>query len=202
MKNRPQDMVFDFLEMLFSIALVGFFFYYFIVLNNFAIAVAITKVAAPIGVFGLLLIFKVKQSKEKYRKYLAEDNLDEILFYISTYDRWLDRVMIILTALFIYFSAFFLSLMDYIDYYQVILFCLVMGFWHYLFFIKVEEGRVVPVVSRLQLLKDELVIYLIPIYLLAPPIVFRDLGAMDIFQALGAFFIMYSWRLFLYKKVK
>ena len=198
---KAKDMMFDFVETLFLILLITFIVFYFIVGNRLGLAEDIIKTVIPFAIFGILFLSKLKYSRHELRRLDRESTAEEAVIYpTAILVKWNIRVIIIISFI-ILLIPFFNKTLSIIDALQAFVFGGPMYVWHrYLFF---SKGSKSPdkAISRAQMNKDEMLIFSLPIIVLLPPLLARDLNTLDIIQALAAIGLMFSWRKYFYYKL-
>ena len=198
---KAKDMIFDFLETLFLIVLISFIVFYFIVGDRLGLAEDIIKIVLPFAIFGILFLSKLKYSRHELKRLNRENTAEEAVIYpTAALVKWDARVIIII-SLIILLIPFFNKTLSIIDALQVFLFGGIMYVWHrHLFF---SKGSKIPdkAISRAQMNKDEMLIFSLPIIVLIPCLLARDLNTLDIIQALVAVAFMFAWRKYFYYKL-
>lgn len=196
----PKQLFMEFVEVILDVLLILFFVYYIIVLRNMALAKAIVFVMTPIAIFALFLLIKAKQAQEEFRELDKKATLDEVVYYVQSSDIFTDQAMMILSIVVISLVSFLYSFFDYIDIWQIVFFLLPLIPWHYYFFIYINKDIGYAAITRGKHIFDELVVFMIPIYLLLPPVIFKKLEVSDIIQMFAALFVMFAWRKVLYAR--
>lgn len=197
---RAIDMFMDLMEIILDTLLIIFFIYIVIYKRDMDLVKAIVGVIAPIAIFAALFMGKIKRAKDEYRFVDRKAGLDEIVFYITNKDIRTDEVMIAVSAGMIYLLAAIFSDIGLGDLLQIIFFLIVMMPWHYYFFIKKNEEFGYAAITRLKMLNDEIIIFLIPLYLLLPAFMVNQIETIDVSQMFVPFFLMYAWRRILYSR--
>ena len=198
---KAKDIMFDFLETIFLILLISFIIFYFIVGNRLELAENILKTVLPFAVFGILFLSKMKYNRLDLKRLNRGSTADEAEIYPTpVLIKW-DVRMIVIISLIIILIPFFNKTLSIIDALQAFIFGGLMYAWHrYLFFTK---GSKAPdkAISRVQINKDEMFIFSLPIIVLIPPMLARGLNTLDIIQALVAIALMFAWRKYFYYKL-
>jgi hypothetical protein len=190
--------VIDFIHYVFSIALVAFCIFYFLAGDRFMIFGKFIKSLVPLSIFGLIFLLKFRFSKQSYHKQAKENNLNEIIKYITRTDKIKDIVVISLSSIFILGSSFFISYISMINILQALLIFFVMFFWHRFLF-KKDNVRDISYLTNLDKLKDEIAIFLIPIIFLGLAITDGEINIFEISQGIIVFLIIYAWHRILFK---
>jgi len=198
---KAKDIMFDFIETIFLILLISFIVFYFIVGDRLGVAEDVIKTVLPFAIFGLLFLSKLKYSRHELKWLDRKSTAEEAVIYpTAALVKWDTRVIIII-SLILLLIPFFNKTLSIIDALQVFVFATLMYIWHrHLFF---SKGSKIPdkAINRAQINKDEMFIFSLPIIVLVPPLLARDLNTLDVIQALVAITLMFAWRKYFYYKL-
>lgn len=198
MKMRAKDMFFDFLETIFSIVLVLFFIFYLFFWDHFDLAEKIFKTAGVLSIIGLFLVFKIRLSREKMKKYEKEGNND-ILNYLEKKDIRNDRIVVLFISLVVLFIPLFFDSLIFFDVVQSLTVMFFMFTMHLIIFSKREGNQEIVIVTKNDETKDSLVIFFIPIILLVESLFVGGVNLSDYFQIFVAFIGFNLWHQYLFK---
>lgn len=81
-----KETILDFINLIFLVALIGFFILFFISGDNFAVFTSLMKALVPVSFFGILLLIKVRLGRHQAKKREAENNLD-ITLTLTYFDK-------------------------------------------------------------------------------------------------------------------
>ena len=198
---KARDMMFDFLETIFLICLISFVVFYFIVSDRLGQAEHILKTVLPFAVFGIVFLSKIKYNRHELKRLDRKNTLDEAVIYpTAVLIKWDIRV-IILISLVILLIPFLDKTLSIVDALQAFLFGGIMYAWHrHLFFTK-DSDSPDKAISRAQVNRDEMLIFSLPIIVIIPALLARDINTLDTIQALAACVLMYVWRKYFYYKL-
>ena len=76
-----------------------------------------------------------------------------------------------------------------------------MYIWHRHLFFKKDLPSPDKALTRAQINKDEMLIFSLPIIVIIPALLARDVNTPDIIQAFAAIGLMFSWRKYFYYKL-
>lgn len=199
---KARDMIFDFFETLFLIFLIAFVVFYFIVGDRLDLARHILKTVLPFAVFGIVFLSKMKYNRHELKRLDNENSADQAVVYpTKAMIKWDFRIIIFISFI-ILLIPFLNKTLSIIDALQVFLFGGVMYAWHrHLFFTKDSEGPD-KALTRAQINKDEMLIFSLPIIVIVPALLARDINTLDIVQAFAACALVYAWRKYFYYKLR
>ena len=198
---KASDMIFDFLETLFLIFLISFVVFYFIAGDRLELAGHILKIIFPFAVFGIVFLSKIKFNQRELRRLNREGAAGKAVIYpTKVLIKWDLRVIIIISFI-ILLIPFVNKTFSIIDALQAFVFGGVMYAWHqHLFFTK-DSPNPDKAITRAQVNKDEIFIFLLPIIVLIPSLLARRVNELDIIQAIAALALMFAWRKYFYYKL-
>ena len=197
---NPKQLFLDFLDTMFAIGLSIFAFLYFIAGDNLWIAKRTVETLAPIAYFSIFFFIKLKFVKKDYHKFVKEDNLEEIIFYATKKDRLMDKTVAVLLGIIIVLISRFVGVIYMEDIVQgvgVVLFLLA---WHFYLFRKHESVNEMRYITRFDKILDQIVVFVLPIFIYAISLSFMDADTLDVIQALGGLGGLYLWRKYMYKR--
>jgi hypothetical protein len=190
---RAKDLFFDFLETVLLIALTTFVIFYFIIGDRLYIAQRFINLILPLSVVAIPFILKIKLSRRQIRKFQNESAMDEVAVYPRLrYIDW-DIRFAVLVPLMLVLIPFILSSLTTEDIVQAFLSGILMAVWHFHIF-KDSAGRGLPQLTRLDIIKDQIAIYLMPVLILIVPMLGANVDYIDAIQVIFFFVFMYIWR--------
>jgi len=161
----------------------------------------IIKIALLFTVFGIIFLFKMKYNRHELKRHDRENTIDEAIIYpTKVMVKW-DLRVILLILLILLLIPYLNKTLSIIDALQAIFFVAIMYAWHrHLFFTK---GSKFPdkSITRAQINKDEMFIFSLPIVVIVPALLARDINTLDAIQAFAACALMYAWRKYFYHKL-
>lgn len=189
---KPKEMFFEFLDTVLTSIIIAVIVFYFIVGQHFDVAVFIVKTVTPFSVFGIFFIIKFKLNKRQMKKLSTEIDLDKPFTYLARSDSLKDWLVIGGLFLIILAIPFFDGSLGIADFLQALAMLIITGLWH--IFLFKSEGRedLIPV-TYFDQIKDEVVIFFIPVAMLAVSLLAHDVSLLDILQAVVAGGGMYIW---------
>ena len=193
-----KDTIIDFIHYIFLIALVSFCIFYFLIGDRFFIFGKFLESLVPLSIFSMILLLKFRFGRQSYHKFAKENNLDEIIKYITKLDKIKDIVVISFLPIFIIGSSFLISYISIINVVQAVLIFFTMFFWHRLLF-KKDNVRDISYLTNLDKLKDEVAIFFLPLIFLGLSITDGEIDLIEIFQGVAVFLIMYAWHRILFR---
>lgn len=185
--------IIDFLNYAFLLLLVSFVLIYIIVGDRIEIFTNIAKSLVPLSYFMGMFILALKADRDRYEKFRKEDKLDEIIIYFDKIDNIKDIVVTIILPVVILFIGMIKEI-TIIDIAQAISAFALMYFWHLVIFMKKEDMAGIQFMTNFDKIKDRVVIFVLPIVVIAIPLSRNLVDTIDIFQAFAAWFIMMAWR--------
>lgn len=199
---KAREMIFDFLNDSFLLVISLFFFFYFFLGGRLEQASALVKMFIPLAIFLLFLLIKTKFNARRYRKYKNEFNLDQKVCYLTDSDKIKDAVVVLsLPAVMLGFTALD-KYVDIIDILQASAVFIVSYAWHLKIFRPKDEYGELVYITNSDKIKDEVIIFLLPVIVIAITLLFGRIDLVDNFQAVSVFVVMHFWRLILFKNRK
>lgn len=189
----------DFLNTVFTIILVAFCIFYFIAGDRFGEAEKIMKMILPLAYFGILFLIRMKFNQRRLRKLYRESNLDEIITYLTLFDKIRDTIIIASLPLIILFIAFIDKIIHTEDYLQAGLVFALMYAWHLYLFRQRDKSRPEIYVTALDRILDEIVILLLSIIILSLALINKDVDMVDVLQAFSVLGVLYIRHHILFK---
>lgn len=190
----------DFLNFAFFLGLVIFIILYIVVGDRIDIFAKIAKMLIPVSYFMAMFLLALRSDEEKFEKFRKEDKLDEIVKYLDRVDSVKDIVVIIILSVVIIFLGMIEGINS-IDIVQALTSLVILNLWHVIIFRKKEDLAGLQYMTNFDVMKDRVVIFLLPLIVLAIP--FSSSGGVetvDIVQAIVSLAIMYGWRKLMLKK--
>lgn len=190
----------DFLNFAFFLGLVIFIILYIVVGDRIDIFTKIAKMLIPVSYFMAMFLLALRSDEEKFEKFRKEDKLDEIVKYLDRVDSIKDIVVIIILSVVIVFLGMIEGINS-IDVVQALTCLVILNLWHVIIFRKKEDLAGLQYMTNFDVMKDRVVIFLLPLIVLAIP--FSSSGGVetvDIVQAIVSLAIMYGWRKLMLKK--
>ena len=193
-------MIIEFVNTVFLIILIYFSLFYYILGNALGEFYGMLKFIAPLALFASPLVYIFRERRPQYKKLKKEDTLNEVINYIAHTDIILDRIIIItlpLILLGISIYNFYFGAVDLIQAFVVIL--ILLG-RHLMLFFKRENTERIMQITNFDKLKDEIVLFSLPLIIMSVGAGLRSINTIDYFQAVTAFVIMYVWHKYLFKE--
>lgn len=194
-----KDVIIDFLNYTFLVILVIFCITFFIIGDRFAIFTEFMKSLVPLAILGIFFLIKIRLSKQSYKKFTKENSLDDIIKYLSKLDKIKDTVVISFLPVFIIGSSYLAGRVDLINLLQALVTFCMMYFWHMILFRK-ENINKITYLTNFDKIKDEVVIFLLPILIIGLAILDGAVDFVEILQGVMAFLIVYYWHKILFRK--
>lgn len=189
----------DFLNFAFFLGLVIFIILYIVVGDRIDIFTKIAKMLIPVSYFMAMFLLALRSDEEKFEKFRKEDKLDEIVKYLDRVDSVKDIVVIIILSVVIVFLGM-IEGVNPIDIVQALTCLVILNLWHVIIFRKKEDLAGLQYMTNFDVMKDRVVIFLLPLIVLAIPFSSGEVGTVDIVQAIVSLAIMYGWRKLMLKK--
>ncbi len=193
-RMTAKEQIIDFINLIFLIVLCLFVFFYIILGNRLGAYQKFFEASVPLVVFLIPLLIIIRVRRENVKKFKKENNLDEILTYITKGDKTKDKIIIFFTAILVLGAAVINRYVKVSDILQAVLIILIMYPWHMLLF-RSKEDNIAGVISltNLDKIKDEIVIFILPIAMISIAIFLKDVNIVDYLQVILAFVIMHFW---------
>ncbi len=105
---KAKDVLIDFINIIFFLFLVGFILIYIIVGDRFGPMISLMESLIPVSFYGLIFVvmIKIKRMNLKERRKKGESDEDEIVLYLTYFDRFLSDIIIYLLPIVILLIAF------------------------------------------------------------------------------------------------
>jgi hypothetical protein len=187
------NVLIDFFNYIFLLLLVSFIIIYIIVGDRISIFTNIIKTIIPLSYFLAMFLLAIKIDRNKYEKIRKEDKLDEVVIYFDRIDNIKDIVVTLILPVVVIFIAM-IDKINIIDIFQAVSSFSLMYFWHLVIFMKRDDMGGIKFMTNFDVLKDRVVIFLLPIVIISIPLTQKFIDNLDIFQALSVFVIMWLWR--------
>ncbi len=197
---KAKDMIIDFINYAFLLALMTFLIIYFIAGDRFFLFTRLLKSLLPLSLFGIILLIKIKMSRNSIKKGEVDNDLDETIAYIIKKDIIKDLIIIAIMPIIIIMIALLDISINFNDIFQAILIFIIMLLWHIVLFKKKEDMNHLVYITNLDIIKDEVVIFLMPVLIIAIALMKKNIDIIDIMQALFPFIIFYVWHKRLFRK--
>lgn len=190
-ETKPKEMIFDFVNTMFLLALIAFCVFYFIVGNNWGVAEKIVKIAVNLSIFSILFLAKLKIIRHKTKYKEKDESFDDIAVYFSHADKIKNLIIIFVILFLIFLISFFWSPDMNIAFVQIIWIFFILYFWHFYLFRKRDALKLRMYATILDETIDSVLIYFIPVIILSVSLLFNYYSALDIVNALVAMGILY-----------
>ena len=197
---KLKDLILDFINYLFLLGLIIFFLLYIILGDRFAFFIEFFKSIVPLAFFGIPFLIIIKFRRESCKKYRKEDKLNEIILYLNKLDKLKDKIVIVFAALLIIVIAIIDGDINTIDIVQAIVFFIIIFFWRLILFKRKDELSGLSYITLFDKVKDEFVVFLMPIIIIAIALLGKEINLVDFFQALVAFLIIFGWHMIMFRK--
>lgn len=195
-----RDLIIDFINFLFFIALTAFFVFYFVLGRRTDQLIEILKSLAPFSIFGLAFLFKLKGfAKTMKRAKEVESFSDEEQWVISNRDIVKDRMITIFLPIIVLASAFIDGEVNNYDIYQSLFCFFYILFFHWIMFRK-QASSELHALNKNDKTRDEIVIFFLPVVMLAIPMTNNTFDTVDILQTVSVFTILFIWHHIVFKK--
>lgn len=203
-KMTAKDLFIDFLNLVFLISLIIFSLFYFVLEDNFHLALKFLRSLIPLSFFGLMLAFRLKLNEKRRKKKEREGGL-EMELWLSYMDKAKSEFFLYslpITILFIPMA--FTMTANILDILQALTVFVLAYLWQRILFIKRgsfdREGISIKLKYSDKIKGDVLTFSLPLIVLLLPSIFLIPLDVCDIAQATTVFLISVFWQFFLFSK--
>jgi hypothetical protein len=197
---KAKDMMIDFLNYAFLLALVSFCIIFFAVGDRFTTFYEFLKMLVPFSLFGIFFLVFLKIKRNDIRQLRVEETLEEIVIYLTRADIIKDRIIIIFLASFIIITDYFTASQLSIGVLQSFIFLLAMLIWRIIIFRKREDTTGVVSLTNFDAIKDEIYINTLPVILLLISISGGEVNSYDILEAVLIFITLNFWHKILFKK--
>lgn len=108
MYKSGKDILIDFLNLVFTLALIGFCLFYFTVGNRFANFTAFMRSLVPLAFFGIIFLIKLKLGRSDLSKRKREDNMT-VTLYLTYFDKIKSNIIVFSLPIIICLLAFFIN---------------------------------------------------------------------------------------------
>ena len=189
----------DFINFTFFLGLVIFIILYIIVGDRIDIFSKIAKMLIPISYFFAMFLLALRSDEDKFEKFRKEDKLDEIVKYLDRVDSVKDMVVITIISVVLVFLGMIEGI-NTIDIIQAVSSFTMLNLWHLVIFRKKEDMAGLQYMTNFDVMKDRVVIFLLPLVILAVPLSHGYVSAIDIVQAIVSLALIYGWRKLMLKK--
>ncbi len=193
MIKRAKDLIIDFFNYALLLVLIIFCLTFFIVGNRLAIFTEFIKLLMPLAYFGIFFLIRIKFDRETLKKRKKEDNLNEIIKYLTKLDKIKDLIIISFLSIIIFVIAMIGGGIDVFDILQAIIAFFTMFFWHLVLFRKRKNINGLMYITYFDKIKDEMVIFLLPIIIISIVLVNKNVNVVDFLQAFIPFLAIYVW---------
>lgn len=195
---KPKEYAFEFLETIFFIALILFFVFYLFLGGHYELAKSIFLIGGTLSLLGLFFVKKFKIARQEIEKLQSSGRDESVLFYLLPKDVFWDRtaIMVISILVLVIPMAFNkLAVNDAIISGTVFLF---MTLWRIILFRKRDLSQELVSLTKTDSLRDETVVFLLPIVLLLEISLKANFETINFFQILTVFlgFYFQHFRLF------
>lgn len=195
-----KEMIIEFVNTVFLIFLIYFSLFYYILGDALGEFNRILKLIAPLALFASPLVYIFRERRPQYKKFKKENTLNEVINYITRNDIILDRVIIITLPLIILGISIYDLHLQATDLIQAFVVFLIMLGRHLMFFFKRENIERIIQVTNFDKMKDEIIIFSLPLLVMSVGSALRSINKTDYFQAVTVFVVMYAWHKYLFKE--
>ena len=95
-----KDLIFNFLNLIFIVALVVFCIFYSIASNHFEVFSSLMTLMAPLAVFGIIFLVKLKITRSEIKKRKKEDNTI-IVLHLNIFHKLVSDIIVFCTPMFL-----------------------------------------------------------------------------------------------------
>ena len=187
-------MFMDFLNMVFILFLFGFIVFYFIVGDRIATAERFIRAIMPFSFFGLVFLTKLKIKRREARQIKQGVEWDKVIIYFTDTDVRRDRAVIISLPIIIILAAVFNRQVMFIDFIQAGVVFVIMFAWHWFKIRKQSNSSTSGGFTKMDIIKDELLIFSLPVIIFLIPTIWLRIDLVDAAQATLPFAVMFFWR--------
>jgi hypothetical protein len=190
---KAKDLFFEFLETVFLIACILFFFFYLFLGGHFALAQRIIFTVCILSIIALVFIIKFKATRYQLLKIEKEAFEDEILSQLGFKDVFWDRVVTLMISLLLLLPPFISGTFNGIDILQSLIFFVYMFTWRFFLFLGKDSVTKVFNLLRKDEIKDSAAIFFLPVILLLVTLLNDGADVVDFIQIAIAFTASYFW---------
>jgi hypothetical protein len=184
---RAKDLFFEFLETIFLIACILFFFFYLFLGGYFALAQKIIATACVLSIVLLIFIIRFKIVRYQLKKIEKEPLSEEITAQLDAKDIFFDRMATLVFALLLLLPPFFNGACNGIDILQAVIYFFYIFFWRLFLFSGKDSTTKIVNLFRKDEIKDQAAIFFLPVILLLATLLDGGADVVDFFQAGIAF---------------
>ncbi len=188
---KPKEMIFDFLNTVFLLALIAFLVFYFIARDNWGVAEKIAKNAMNLSIFGILFLIKLKTIRIKLKRKKEEESFDDIVVYFNRSDKIKSLFAILIISILMSLSSFFWGVDLKTSLSQIIVISLILYIWHIFLFRKRGSVAIRSYAIVLDSIVDSILIYFSPVLVLSISWFLSCYSPIDMFNALAILGILY-----------
>jgi hypothetical protein len=136
---KAKDLIIDFINLIFALALVAFIMFYFVVGDRFSAFVQLLESLIPIGIYGMIFLIMINIKRVKLKREVNEGNEDtEITLHLNYLDKLKADILVFLMPIIILLIAFFVEkVVTAVDVIQASAAFLLMYFWQKILFKRV-----------------------------------------------------------------
>lgn len=200
--TKPKEMIFDFLQTVFTLLLIAFCVYYFIVEGKFFTSSEALKSLFTIALFGFMFLFKLKKEKIEAQRQKDKAAWDEIAL-VFTRSEYAQNVFWGLASV---FSLLCLAWLDgAVDKLSVLYFLCVSGIlagWHFWLFRRRYDCSLQRYATNIQVVYDRLVVYFMPVLMSVMAWGGGGIDILRILQIFSVFIILYIRHHIVFKRSK
>ncbi len=133
---KAKELIIDFINLVFLLALVGFVILFFMVGDRFGTFVEIMKSLMPVAVFGIIFLIMLKIKRMKFREKQREgDQYAETVLYLTYFDELKCDILVFLLPVVILLIPFIKDrVVDVSDIFQASVALLLMYAWKKILF--------------------------------------------------------------------
>jgi len=186
-----KDIIIDFLNYLFLLLVSIFMLFYVVFGNRMSAFAEFMNLLMAFSAFSFIFLIVLKIKRQQIKKYVKEDNLDEIASYASPTDLFIDRIITLSAFAAVIAIAFVGGNISITDFFQALIPSAIFFFWHLYLFKRGSGINKAVSLSKLDKIKDEVFIFFLPIVLLSIAILSREIDPLDAFQAIALFLILF-----------
>lgn len=196
---KAKDMLLDFLNYAFLLALVSFCIVFFAVGDRFVTFYEFLKMLVPFSLFGIFFLVFLKIKRNDIRQLKVEETLEETVIYLTRADIIKDRIIVIFLTLFIMVTDYLTGSQLSIGILQGFIFLLAMLVWRIIIFKKREDTTGVVSLTNFDTIKDEIYINTLPVILVLIGISGGEVNLYDIIEVTFIFIILNFWHKILFR---
>ncbi|MCD4761598.1 hypothetical protein K8R32_01425 [bacterium] len=199
MEIKAKDMVLDFFHYIFLIVISIIFFFYFFLGDRMELAQKIVRSFMFLSIFGVLFIIKSKMNDREKKKLIREQRLEEIINYLTKKDKFKDLIVISVLPILLYGIALINGYILSSDIFQTVAVFFI-GLSGHVFLFRKRDDRALTYVRHFDIIIDSVVVFSLPIAVLALSFIDGGADIIDIAQAGSVFIVMYYWHKYLFRR--